>query len=178
MDMELLQSLETGNISTWMVLGVLITFSIIEIGFGFLKQSQRSKDDWTLEIISFITLSLLVKPLVLGITLFLCAAVIPDTEQALAWIPFGWACLMYLLTDDLIQYFYHRGAHAHPFFLEVASSPPPSRRNGLFRFVPKCRLVLPPHAKCLVVGIRRFLGWCRTCRTRIGHQASHHHQFT
>ena len=132
MDMELLQSLETGNISTWMVLGVLITFSIIEIGFGFLKQSQRSKDDWTLEIISFITLSLLVKPLALGVTLFLCAALIPDTGQALSWIPFGWACLMYLLTDDLIQYGYHRGAHANPFFWKLHRAHHQAEEMGFF----------------------------------------------
>ncbi len=101
------------DIEVYVVIGILMIFSALEIFGGLLKNSRRSKQDWLVEIACFLSLALLIKPGIIFLAHLLGFVLIPKLQGALSvslWISLP----VYLLIDDLLQYWYHRLAHESP----------------------------------------------------------------
>lgn len=50
------------DLDRYLVLGILILYSLCETAAGYLSRSMRKQGDWIQEIVSFFVLSLLIKP--------------------------------------------------------------------------------------------------------------------
>jgi sterol desaturase/sphingolipid hydroxylase (fatty acid hydroxylase superfamily)/CDGSH-type Zn-finger protein len=95
------------------VFGIIFFFSSIEGILGYLSHSKRSKDDVLVEIVNIAVLSGFTKPLCTLFTYFLLNQLIPDAKGAWAGFAFWLSLMVFLLVDDVSQYWFHRLAHEH-----------------------------------------------------------------
>lgn len=94
---------------------VLFTLSlgVLEFLLGFYDEHWRGNER-TLDIVCFILPKIVVAPITAYFSLKLLPLVSPNLHGAFAWVPFGWACLIIAIADDLTQYWYHRLHHEIP----------------------------------------------------------------
>ncbi len=95
------------------VFGILVIFGLTEGIFGYLHNSKRSKDDVFIETINFVFLAGLSKPLIGLLTFWVLNSFLPDAKGAWLNIPFWASLVIFLLVDDILQYWYHRLAHEY-----------------------------------------------------------------
>ncbi len=104
-----------------------IAIAAIFIGFAlaellrtnlFNKAGQRRKDG-VVEAISMATLILLTQPLVLLAGGLLAALVAPDARDSLSGIPLLAQVALFLVFDDMVQYWWHRMSHTVKWLYEL-----------------------------------------------------------
>ncbi len=101
------------DLDIYVVAGIIVFFGLLEIIYGFLSRTQRTKSDWIQEVGGFLVLSQLIKPAIVIVVFFVGKFLFPDFLYVFGdwslWImlPF------YLLIDDVMQYWYHRSAHEY-----------------------------------------------------------------
>ena len=96
-----------------LVFGILVIFGLIEAVFGYLSNSKRTKGDVLIETISTFVLIVFTKPIVFFLGFQAVKLVFPNQEGAWQSLPFVIGLLVFLLVDDLLQYWYHRLAHEY-----------------------------------------------------------------
>lgn len=98
--------------SSQVIIGIFIFFGALEAIGGLYKNPKRTKDDWWIEILSFVHASAISKPFIFYVTLQL---IMPSLFPAYENIALDWSIWLSLplvvLVDDFIQYWYHRKAH-------------------------------------------------------------------
>lgn len=102
------------DIEVFVVIGILFVFSTFEIIGGLLQNTKRSKQDWLIEIACFLSLALLIKPGIFFLTHVFGVIVFPGQEDVFSGSSLWIILPVYLLVDDLLQYWYHRMAHENP----------------------------------------------------------------
>ena len=126
------QLLAIENFDVLLVLGILIGFGLMESLNGFFKNSQRKNGDWLQEIMSFLLLSIGIKPAIVTTVLLVGNLVYPENANALVDLRFIHVFLGYILIDDLLQYWYHRSAHEYPFLWKLHRSHHQAEEMGYF----------------------------------------------
>lgn len=102
------------------ILSVLATFVVLEIIFtGFFKKPGQTFGDAIVEIISSLSLIFLTQPLALLGGGFLAAAIAPNAAGALAGLPVIAGLALFLIFDDMVQYWHHRAAHTFPWLYNL-----------------------------------------------------------
>ena len=120
------------NFDVILVLSILIGFGLMETLSGYLFNSKRKTDDWIQEIVSFycfpqaLNLSLSFVFYLVGNTFF------PEQQSLFTELSFGWALLVYLLIDDVLQYWYHRSAHETSFLWKLHRAHHQAEEMGYF----------------------------------------------
>ena len=99
------------NFEVYGTLGVLVFFGLIELAAGFLRRSNRTADDWIQEAGAFFVLAVILKPAVVLIAFKLGQSLIPSFQDRFAGLSLLITLPLFLLVDDLIQYWYHRFSH-------------------------------------------------------------------
>lgn len=92
----------------------LLILCIIEALGGLYFEDNRSKDDFTIELVSLITLPVLIQPAIFLITIWLASIIAPQYADAFIGLAFGWKFLTFLILDDMMQYWWHRLSHVSP----------------------------------------------------------------
>ncbi|BDX06741.1 hypothetical protein MACH26_22620 [Planctobacterium marinum] len=80
----------------------------------FFKKPRQSPKDAIVEVISTSTLVLLTQPLVLFLSFTAALYAFPEWQDVLRDYPFWFLFLLFLLFDDMTQYWWHRLAHNVP----------------------------------------------------------------
>lgn len=94
------------------IMGFMLLFILLEILTGLYgKRSKRTKDDWWIEVMSFVHASTLSKPLIVYITFLIMSVLTPQLEHSASEMSLWISLPLILLVDDCIQYWYHRKAH-------------------------------------------------------------------
>lgn len=93
------------------VIGILVLFAIGDIIVGSYHNGKRKKDDYMQEAVGFLQLSLLIRPAIVGTAIFLMAVLFPDNHNTYLGTTLWIGLPLYLLVDDVMQYWYHRKAH-------------------------------------------------------------------
>ncbi|WP_425408463.1 sterol desaturase family protein [Hyphococcus sp.] len=102
------------------ILSVLATFIVLEIIFtGFFKKRGQSTSDAVVEIISTLTLILLSQPLALLGGGLIAAAIAPGAAGSLAHLPLLAGVGIFLICDDMVQYWWHRASHTFPWLYNL-----------------------------------------------------------
>ena len=107
------------NFDTYAVLGIVIIFSLVEVIGGYHANTKRSKDDWMVETVGFLSLAILIKPAVLITVYMVGKAILPESAYIFEGINFFVALILYLLVDDFLQYWFHRSAHEYEFLWKL-----------------------------------------------------------
>lgn len=86
---------------------------------GFISKPNQKPGDGTVEIVSTATLSLLIQPLVLAGGILLGALIFPGYANVLHDWHFLAVFALFLLFDDLTQYWWHRLSHTVPWLYKL-----------------------------------------------------------
>ena len=102
------------------VLSILVAFILLEIIFTkfFNKPGQKSSDG-IVEIISTLMLSLVTQPFVLASGFAVTAMLAPGAGDVLKSWPFLGVFALFLIFDDMTQYWWHRLSHTLPWLYKL-----------------------------------------------------------
>jgi sterol desaturase/sphingolipid hydroxylase (fatty acid hydroxylase superfamily)/CDGSH-type Zn-finger protein len=140
------------------VIGILIFFSLIETFTGILHHSKRKASDWIQEIGSFVVLSAIQKPLIVLTMVWLGRKIMPHYEGIMQnWVFLASLCV-YLLIDDVLQYWYHRSAHEYEFLWKLHRSHHQAEEMGFFVSYRNAALYYALMPNIWWVGLITFLG--------------------
>jgi len=92
-------------------IGVLLAAGVLEALGGLYWEDNRTRNDWTMELVSLVVLPTLIQPGIFLIVLTALACWAPTSQDLwVAWPLWAQACA-FLLVDDLTQYAWHRASH-------------------------------------------------------------------
>lgn len=96
------------------VVSILLILEIVEALIGTFKRSKRTFQDYISELVSFSQLTILIQPGIILLVSWLGLKVFPELENRYVgvnpWLQFG----VFLLIEDMPQYWWHRLAHHSP----------------------------------------------------------------
>ena len=107
------------NLDSIVVLGILVLFGLMEAIGGLHANTKRSKDDWLVETLGFVGLVSLIKPGIVLSVILIGQVLLPESAYVFKGMNFWLALPIYLLIDDLLQYWYHRSAHEYEFLWKL-----------------------------------------------------------
>ncbi len=101
------------NVNRWGILVFIILLGALELLPGLFR-GMWSANERMLDIVCLILPRFIFGPLLALFSLKILPVLAPGLRNAFAWIPFGWALLIIIITVDLSQYWYHRLHHQVP----------------------------------------------------------------
>lgn len=90
---------------------VLLFLVFAEALGGLYLEGKRTRNDFTIELVSLVTLPTLIQPGIFLLIIWVMKASMPGLEDHYAAVPYGWQILAFLIFDDLTQYWWHRISH-------------------------------------------------------------------
>lgn len=99
---------------------IFFAFILAEILFTrFFSKSEQVKSDGIVEIVSTLALLLFTSPKILVLAYGICLALLPQYQNALADINVLLGFGLFLLLDDMTQYWWHRLSHSVPWLYKL-----------------------------------------------------------
>ena len=92
---------------------MLLILGLLEAFGGLYLHDRRTKHDWTIELVSLLTLPTLVQPGIFLLTFWVGHTWFPQIENHYTNLSIGWQILAFLLFDDMTQYWWHRLSHVN-----------------------------------------------------------------
>jgi sterol desaturase/sphingolipid hydroxylase (fatty acid hydroxylase superfamily) len=96
------------------VAGIFLGFILLELACSSFRQSSGSKRDVLIEVVGSGLLVMVTFPLVMLLSGSILNQAIPDMKGALSGIPWVAGFALFLLLDDMTQYWWHRLTHRVP----------------------------------------------------------------
>ena len=103
--------MENDALSKLIPVSVLLVLGIFEAIGGLYFDDKRSKNDFTIELISLISLPTLIQPGIFLFILWFMGASFPGLEDYYLTSSLWWHIVAFLILDDLTQYWWHRLSH-------------------------------------------------------------------
>lgn len=91
----------------------LLVLGAIEAIGGLYFHDKRSKDDFTIELLSLVTLPTFIQPGIFFLVIWVMSVATPGLQDYFVDTSFWWHILAFLLADDLTQYWWHRISHVY-----------------------------------------------------------------
>ncbi|WP_375207540.1 sterol desaturase family protein [Hyphococcus sp.] len=102
------------------ILGIFASFALLEIIFtSFFRKPNQTRQDAIVEIVSTLTLILVTQPLALLGGATVAALIAPGAQDALVNIPVIAGIALFLIFDDMMQYWWHRASHTFPWLYNL-----------------------------------------------------------
>lgn len=102
------------------VLGILLTFIVLEIIFtSFFKKKGQTRSDAIVEIIGSGMLVLFTQPTILVMAGLLASKIVPGAQGILSDWNFFAVFALFLVFDDMTQYWWHRISHSTPWLYKL-----------------------------------------------------------
>lgn len=105
--------MEIQLISKSIPLIMLIVVGVLEALSGLYFDDKRTKNDWTIELISLFTLPTLIQPAIFIFVIWIGRTWFPLFEDHFINLSIGFQILAFLILDDLTQYWWHRLSHSN-----------------------------------------------------------------
>jgi sterol desaturase/sphingolipid hydroxylase (fatty acid hydroxylase superfamily) len=103
-----------------LILAIFAGFAVMEaLHTGFFRKDKAVQGDGFVELVSTVALLGFTQPLVLFAAAFLGSVFLPDQAGALAGIPLIAAIGLFLIFDDMTQYWWHRISHSVPWLYKL-----------------------------------------------------------
>ena len=103
--------MENEALSKLIPVSVLLFLGIIEALGGLYFNDRRTKNDFSIELLSLITLPTLIQPGIFLFVLWFMGASFPGLEDYYLTSSLWWHVVAFLILDDLTQYWWHRLSH-------------------------------------------------------------------
>ncbi len=99
--------------SSLIVALIYLTFCLVELArTRFFAKSEQTRHDGIVEVVSTFTLTILTQPTILLTVGMLGHRFFPEYEGALAHSPWYAALALFLVFEDMMQYWWHRASHS------------------------------------------------------------------
>lgn len=106
--------------STIAIIAIYLGFAVLELWRSNLfSKEQQTRDDGIVEAVSMVVLLAFTQPMVLFSAAALAGLVAPQFEGALAGINIFAAIGLFLILDDMMQYWWHRASHTFPWLYNL-----------------------------------------------------------
>ncbi|MFM6951109.1 MAG: sterol desaturase family protein [Novosphingobium sp.] len=100
-------------IENWVVIGIYLGFGLLElVRSDLFSKREQSRDDGIIETISTVLLLTVTQPLILVTVGWLGQRYFPQYQNALAGISIWAAIPLFLVFEDMMQYWWHRASHS------------------------------------------------------------------
>ena len=100
-------------ISNWIVLGIYVAFGLIElIRSDLFTKREQCRNDGIVEAVSTVLLLTVTQPSIILFVNWLGLRWFPQYEGALSGIGFWAALALFLVFEDMMQYWWHRASHS------------------------------------------------------------------
>ncbi|WP_447792497.1 MULTISPECIES: sterol desaturase family protein [Pseudomonas] len=96
------------------VAGIFLAFILLELACSSFRQSSGGKRDVLIEVVGSGILVAVTFPLVMWLSGQILNQALPDMKDALTGIPWVAGFVLFLLLDDMTQYWWHRLTHRVP----------------------------------------------------------------
>ncbi|MDB2632831.1 sterol desaturase family protein [Flavobacteriaceae bacterium] len=103
--------MENEALSKLILVSVLLFLGIVEALGGLYFNDKRSRNDFSIELLSLITLPTLIQPGIFLFVLWFMGASFPGLEDYYLTSSLWWQVVAFLILDDLTQYWWHRLSH-------------------------------------------------------------------
>ena len=103
--------MENEALSKLIPVTVLFLLGIIESIGGLYFKDKRSRNDFSIELLSLLTLPTFIQPGIFLFVLWFMGASFPELEDFYINSSFWWHLVAFLILDDLTQYWWHRLSH-------------------------------------------------------------------
>ncbi len=102
------------------ILGIFVAFALLEMAFTrFFKKRGETGQDAPVEVFSTLFLVSVTQPLTLLGGGLLASLVAPGAAGALAGLPVAAGIALFLIFDDMTQYWWHRASHTFPWLYKL-----------------------------------------------------------
>jgi len=102
------------------VLSIFVTFIVAEMIFtNFFRKPGQVKGDGWVELIGTLMLTIVTQPLVVAGGFAVAALIVPDSADVLKTWPFIAVFGLFLIFDDMMQYWWHRITHRTPWLYNL-----------------------------------------------------------
>ena len=99
--------------SSLVVMAIYLSFALLELACTRLfAKDEQTRHDGILEVVSTLMLLVVTQPLILFTIGAIGQALVPQYANALAGIPFLAALALFLVFEDMMQYWWHRASHS------------------------------------------------------------------
>lgn len=92
---------------------VLLVLGLLEAIGGLYLNDKRTRNDFTIELLSLVTLPTLIQPGIFFLVIFGMSTLSPDLQDYFADTSFWWHIVAFLILDDMTQYWWHRLSHVN-----------------------------------------------------------------
>ncbi|MDB4655584.1 sterol desaturase family protein [Flavobacteriales bacterium] len=92
----------------------MLVLGVAEALGGLYFHDKRTKNDFTIELVSLFTLPTLIQPGIFLVVIWALRQWVPAMEDHFANISIWWHFLAFLILDDMMQYWWHRWSHVNP----------------------------------------------------------------
>ena len=100
-------------ISKMIPTALLLVLGVLEAFGGLYLEDRRTKNDWTIELVSLLSLPTLVQPAIFLVTIWAGRTWFPEYEDYYLHLGVGWQVVAFLILDDMTQYWWHRLSHVN-----------------------------------------------------------------
>ena len=106
--------------STLAIAAIYLGFALLELWRSNLfAKPEQTRDDAIVEAVSMVMLIAVTQPAVLFAAGALAQAVAPEYAGALAGLNLVAAVALFLVLDDMVQYWWHRASHSTPWLYNL-----------------------------------------------------------
>ena len=102
------------TISKFVIAGTILVLGLLEVWGGLYIESKRSRNDFTLEFVSLVTLPVFIQPAIFLVVVWLMEQFTPGLQGRFAEAAIALQVLAFLVFDDMMQYWWHRWSHVNP----------------------------------------------------------------
>lgn len=103
-----------------LILMILAGYAVLEaVRGGFLRKNEQTRDDGIVELVSVFALFFITQPLIILSVQFLMGSFAPQLQDSLIGLPFLAGFALFIIFDDLTQYFWHRASHSVPWLYNL-----------------------------------------------------------
>ncbi len=107
-------------IATWVVIAIYLAFGLIEfLRSDLFSKSEQCRNDGIVEVISTTLLLVVTQPLILAGVNWLGLRYFPQYQGALSGISIFFAIPLFLVFEDMVQYWWHRASHSVSFLYNL-----------------------------------------------------------
>ncbi len=102
------------------ILCILTGYAFLEgIRGSFFRKKEQTRDDAIVELFSTFGLFFISQPLIILSVQFIMGAAAPQWQDSLAGLPFWAGFALFIIFDDLTQYWWHRASHSFPWLYNL-----------------------------------------------------------
>lgn len=107
-------------VETWVVIAIYFGFGLLElVRSDLFSKAEQSRDDAIVEVVSTVLLVIVTQPLIIATVHWLGTRFFPDQQGALAGISLVLAIPLFLVFEDMTQYWWHRASHSVPWLYNL-----------------------------------------------------------